>query len=134
MTDTETTAGGRISAVLDALHTQLEAAFPGWPVIPNPVDTVTVPSVVIYPDAPMVEAEDTGLYGGGGVQVNLQVLVYLTRMNDREMYAQAFDTVAPMREAVGLVPNASWRNMTAQPVEVGGNQYMAAAHTVELYT
>ena len=134
MTDTETSAGGRISAMLQALYDELVLAFPTYPVVPNPVEQASVPSVVIYPDSPMVEAEDIALYGGGGYQVNLQVLVYLSRMTDRELYAKAADTIAPMRAAVGAVPNASWRSMTAQPVEVGGNQYMAAAHVVALYT
>lgn len=136
MPDTVTTAGGRIAAVLQDLYDELVAQFAPSPVVPNPVEQLPgVPCVVIYPDTPMAEAGDSdSLHGYDGAQLNLQVLHYSTRMDDRELYARAFDSLEPMRAAVGAVRNATWLDMTAQPVELGGNQYMAAAHTVKLIT
>lgn len=114
--------------VIDDLAARLAAAFPDHNIVPNPVDVVpSIPAIVIYPDDPYVTPGTVCDF-----EVNVQIAVFQTRMNDRDSLDIAIDTLAGIESAIGGAGGA-WQQMNLQPTEIGGVQYLAALHSAIMY-
>jgi hypothetical protein len=94
----------------------------------HPVEQVGgYPHVVIYPGSPFVAPGDFC-----DREIHLQIIVYLSRANDREGMDHALDTIHGVASAVNEAGGA-WQEMDLMPIELGGTSHLAAVHDTVLY-
>ena len=117
-------------ALIDQLVAALQAAMDPAPVIGHPIGTVpAVPSAVLYPGSPTVEALDAPWSED---LLRLQVIVYLSRANSPDSIRIGYESIADIRTACSQVPGARFVDMTIGESDVGGVNYLTANHTIEI--
>lgn len=110
------------------LAAALAVEFPDMTIVDHPVEQVPgIPSMVIYPDDPYVVPGTYCRY-----EVNVNIGVFQTRLNDRDSMDLATSTLEGVAAAITKAGGA-WQEMTLQPVDIGGISYLMALHSVVLY-
>lgn len=117
-------------AVLDQLVAELTIELDPAPVVGHPVGTVpAVPSLVIYPGAPTVDALDSSWSED---VLRIQAIVYLARMNEPDSIRIGVESITPIRAACSRVEGARFVDMTIGESDVGGVNYLTANNTIEI--